>query len=188
MIRTSVGYAGGTTENPTYSNIGDHSETIQIDYDPDKISYQELLEVFWKNDSSIFYPNSRQYWSIIFYHDEEQQRLAEDSHRQREESFAGQLFTEVTPFTKFYPAEDYHQKFYLQQEPILLRDLREVYPSFDDFVSSTAVARVNGYVGSFGTAETLMLQLGNLGLSEKGIERLLEIADRGLVPGCSIPE
>ena len=79
MVRTRVGYAGGTKDNPTYHNLGSHSETIQIDYDPVQISYEELLRVFWDSHLPIFPPFSQQYKSAIFYHDENQQRLAEES-------------------------------------------------------------------------------------------------------------
>ena len=68
MIRTRVGYAGGTTNNPTYRALGDHAETIQVDYDPTQISYEELLEAFWTSHSPTSRPWSRQYASIIFYH------------------------------------------------------------------------------------------------------------------------
>lgn len=124
--------------------------------------------------------------SIVFYHDEEQRRLAIDS-KEREESRSGlSIVTEIVPFSGFYPAEDYHQKYYLSHELDLLNELRTIYPAFEDFVSSTAVARVNGYVGGYGTLETLEEELGSLGLSEAGKMRLLKIADRGLVPGCPV--
>lgn len=71
MIRTRVGYAGGSKENPTYYSLGDHSETIQIDYDPTQISYGQLLEVFWNSHNPTYEPWSRQYMSIIFYHSED---------------------------------------------------------------------------------------------------------------------
>ena len=76
MIRTRVGYAGGAKENPTYHNLGDHTETLQIDYDSSKISYEKLLELFWEEHDPTSRSWSRQYKAVVFYHDEEQKRLA----------------------------------------------------------------------------------------------------------------
>ena len=71
--------------------------------------------------------------------------------------------------------------------PDLFHELSTIYPDIGDFIDSTAVARLNGYVGGYGTPETLKEELSSLGLSEAGQARLLEIADRGLVPGCALP-
>lgn len=187
VIRTRVGYAGGTSNNPTYYNLGDHSETIQIDYDPTQISYDELLDVFWDSHDPTVPPFSQQYKSVIFYHNEAQKRLAIESKEQEEARLGRKIVTEIIPFSKFYLAEDYHQKYYLQQEPELMKDFNTIYPDTKDFISSTAVARVNGYVGGYGILETLQEVLSSFGLSERGSNRLTEIADRGLVPGCALP-
>ncbi len=188
MIRTRVGYAGGSTENPTYYSLGDHSETIQIDYDPTQISYRQLLEVFWNSHNPIYEPWSRQYMSIIFYHSEEQKRLAIETKESEEARLGKHIFTEIVPFSEFYLAEDYHQKYYLRQEPALMVEFSAIYPATEDFIASTAVARVNGYVGGYGELATLEERLGLLGLSEAGIKRLLEIAARGLEPVCTLPD
>jgi methionine-S-sulfoxide reductase len=187
VVRTRVGYSGGIEENPTYSGLGGHSETIQIDYDPTEISYNELLDVFWDSHSPVYKTSSRQYMSIIFYHDEEQKRLAIESREQAEARLGNNVVTEIIPFAKFYLAEHYHQKYYLRQEPELIKDSNAIYPDAEDFLSSTTVARVNGYVGGYGTLEILHEEINNFGLSETGRNRLLEIADRGLAPGCAIP-
>jgi peptide-methionine (S)-S-oxide reductase len=86
----------------------------------------------------------------------------------------------------FYPAEDYHQKYHLRQDAVLIRYFNAIYPASEDFISSTAAARVNGYAGGYGTPEVLEKELDSLGLSEAGKDRLREIADRGLVPGCAL--
>ncbi len=67
MVRTRVGYAGGTKRNPTYYNLGDHTETIQIDYDPTYVSYRELLDIFWESHDPAARPWSRQYMAVVFY-------------------------------------------------------------------------------------------------------------------------
>ena len=125
--------------------------------------------------------------SIIFYHNEKQKRLAIET-KKFEESLSGySIVTEIVPFSQFYLAEAYHQKYYLRQNSDLLKEFRTIYPAIEDFISSTAVARVNGYVGGYGTLETLKKELSSLGLSETGRIGLLKIADRGLVPGCVVP-
>ncbi|HSJ55628.1 MAG TPA: peptide-methionine (S)-S-oxide reductase, partial [Anaerolineae bacterium] len=108
MIRTRVGYAGGDKEDPTYRSLGNHAETIEIDYDPQQITYEELLELFWRSHEPATRPYSRQYASIIFYHDEEQKRLAEETMAREAERRGRSLYTEIVPYERFWPAEDYH--------------------------------------------------------------------------------
>jgi len=117
------GYSGGSLENPTYEQVctgtTGHAEVCQITYDPEKISYDELLEVFWKTHD----PTTRnrqgndvgtQYRSVIFYHDEEQKRLAESYKAKLEAAhiWSGPVVTEIVPFRRFWPAESYHQDYY----------------------------------------------------------------------------
>ena len=175
-------------ENPTYYNLGGHSETIQIDYDPSRISYEELLDVFWDSHNPSVQQWSRQYMSIIFYHNEEQQRLAMETREIQEAKTKGKIFTDIVPASEFYLAEAYHQKYYLRQIPELVKEFIAIYPDPNDFISSTAVARVNGYAGGYGTHAALQEELNNFGLSAAGKNKLLEIADRGLVPGCPLPQ
>ncbi len=174
-----MGYAGGSKANPTYHDLGDHSETIQIDYDPTQISYQELLNVFWSSHSPTSRPWSTQYASIIFYHDEEQKRLAEASRDREAAGRGGRIYTEIVPFAGFYLAEAYHQKYRLQQAPDLMGEFRAIYPQGDGFVSSTAAARVNGYLGGYLTLAALQAGLEDLDLSPEAKQRLLELASSG---------
>ena len=76
-MRTRVGYSGGTKENPTYHDLGDHTETVQIDYDPTRVSYDKLLEIFWKSHNPRYQSRSRQYMIAVFYQDAEQKKRAE---------------------------------------------------------------------------------------------------------------
>jgi peptide-methionine (S)-S-oxide reductase len=172
VIRTRVGYAGGTQENPSYYRLGDHSETVQIDYDPDRITYRELVDVFWQSHNPCSKPWSRQYMSIVFYHNVEQRKLAEET-KEREEALQGKpILTEILPASEFYLAEAYHQKYYLRQELELLREYKTIYPDEIDFVNSTAVARVNSYIGGYGKSAALEEGLDSLGLSQLAAERL----------------
>ncbi|MBN1655181.1 MAG: peptide-methionine (S)-S-oxide reductase [Deltaproteobacteria bacterium] len=184
MIRTRVGYAGGTMTNPKYYDLGNHSETIQIEYNPVVITYEKLLDVFWESHDATIESYSSQYRSIIFYHDEKQERQALKSKERQEASRQVTIFTTIQPFRNFYLAEDYHQKYYLRQFPELMESFSVIYPDLEEFVSSTAAARVNGYAGGFGELERLEKELNDYGLSEKGVAKLLEITANGLTPGC----
>jgi peptide-methionine (S)-S-oxide reductase len=122
------GYTGGQKLNPTYEEVSSgttgHAESIEISYDPAVISYSKLLDVFWRNvDPTVkdrqFCDSGSQYRSAIFYHGEDQKRLAEASKKALEQSkrFPGPIYTEIVAATTFYPAEEYHQKYY-QKNPI----------------------------------------------------------------------
>jgi methionine-S-sulfoxide reductase len=176
VIRTQVGYTGGSTDSPTYSSIGDHSESIRIEFDPERVSYKELLAVFWEAHNPVRPPASLQYRSAIFFHDEEQRRLAVESRLAEEVARDARLFTELEPVGTFTPAEGYHQKYRLQANSALYDEFRVIYPSMTDFVASTAAARVNGYLGGHGSLVQLRAERDSLGLSAAAIENLTELA------------
>src|SRR5512139_3348159 len=123
VIRTRVGYAGGSKADPTYHDLGDHAETLQIDYDPTRISYRDLLDIFWQSHTPTRRSWSRQYASIIFYQDEEQKRLAIETRDREEERRGTKIHTQILPYSRFHLAEAYHQKYHLQQEGRLMREL-----------------------------------------------------------------
>ncbi|ACB84325.1 Methionine sulfoxide reductase A [Natranaerobius thermophilus JW/NM-WN-LF] len=172
VVSTRVGYAGGEKENPTYYNLGDHSETIEIDYVPSQITLEQLLDIFWKSHNPRVKAPTRQYMSIIFYHNEDQKYIAQKSRKTQETKLGTQIYTEINPVTKFYQAENYHQKFYLQNTPVLMNELRGYYKDFQEFVDSTATARINGYVAGFGTLTQLEREFPLFGLSQKTQEYL----------------
>lgn len=173
MVRTRVGYSGGEKKDPTYYNLGNHSETVQIDYDPTKISYEELLAVFWKAHNPTRRPPSRQYMSVIFAHNEKQKRLAQETKEREAAQRGGEIVTEIVSLSRFYLAEDYHQKYMLQQKKIIMTNFQRMYPDMEDFVGSTAATRVNGYLGGYGTRASLQRDLDALGLTESAEEALL---------------
>jgi methionine-S-sulfoxide reductase len=183
-----VGYAGGTKQNPTYRDLGDHTETIQINYDPSKITYPELLDAFWSGHDPTHRSWSRQYASIIFVHNEEQRRLAEASKARVAMERGSTVCTEIVPYNGFTLAENYHQKHSLQQFPEFQEELKRIYPSPADFVASTAVARVNGYLGGEGSYEALLKEKDSLGLSSARKEELLRLVQRHKGgQACSVP-
>jgi peptide-methionine (S)-S-oxide reductase len=178
VVRTRVGYTGGSAKNPTYHNLGDHTESLQIEFDPAQTSYAKLLAVFWATHNHCAQPWSRQYQSVVFYHDETQRKLALETREQHAAQRGAPITTEILPAEEFYQAEDYHQKYFLRQNAALMRDFRAMLPNQADFIASTAAARVNGYLGGFGTAEQLAKEIGNFGLSPEGREKLQKECQR----------
>ncbi len=178
VVRTRVGYAGGKKNNPTYRDLGDHIETVQIDYDPQKISYEELLDVFWNNHNPASPGWSRQYMNAIFYHNERQKKMAEESRNRAAARFGGKIHTEILPYIGFYRAEHYHQKYRLRNERDFLKEFSLIYPHYQELVDSTAAARVNGYLSGYGTLEDLQAEVDSFGLSPAARKKLLDIVRR----------
>ena len=125
VIATTSGYIGGHVKKPTYEQVSTaqtgHAEAVRVQYDPGKISYDKLVEIFWRNidptqGNAQFCDHGPQYRSAIFYQDDEQKRVAEASKAalQKNKPFRGEIVTEITKATEFYPAEDYHQDFHLK--------------------------------------------------------------------------
>jgi peptide-methionine (S)-S-oxide reductase len=120
VTKTRVGYSGGALENPTYEDVCSHTtghaEVVEVTYDPEQISYDELLDVFWhKHDPTQL---NRQGWDIgdnyrsaVFVHDEEQRAAAAASKQREQSNWSRPIVTEITPAQTFYEAEDYHQQY-----------------------------------------------------------------------------
>ena len=174
MVRTRVGYAGGTTEKPTYHRLGDHTETLQLDFDPELITYDELLDIFWASHHPEHGAWSRQYMAAVFYHDEEQKRAIEESLDRIASNLRGKVKTKVLPLTAFTMAEAYHQKYALRRSTAIMEEFQAMYPTLEGFVDSTAAARVNGYLAGYGTCERLQEEIDDLGVSADGAKRLLK--------------
>jgi peptide-methionine (S)-S-oxide reductase len=128
VISTTSGYTGGQMKNPTYEEVSSgttgHAESVQVVFDPAKVSYAKLLDVFWHNIDPLtlnaqFCDHGRQYRTAIFYHSEEQQRQAEASKKALEDSgrFTQPIVTEIVPAGEFHKAEEYHQDYY-KKNPI----------------------------------------------------------------------
>lgn len=122
VTSTRVGYTGGKTENPTYKDVctdrTGHAEAVEVEYDPSKISYEQLLNVFWENHDPTT-PNRQgpdwgtQYRSAIFFHTPEQEQAAKASKEELDKSgrFPSKIVTQIVPEATFYEAEDYHQQY-----------------------------------------------------------------------------
>lgn len=126
VISTKVGYIGGDKDSPTYHDVctgkTGHAEAVQVDYDPDKVSYEDLLEVFWNNHDPTSLNRQgpdvgTQYRSAIFYHDKNQQDVALKSKEKLENSgrFNNKIVTAIEPAKTFYEAEEYHQRYFEKQ-------------------------------------------------------------------------
>jgi peptide-methionine (S)-S-oxide reductase len=121
VVSTTSGYTGGHTANPTYEQVSSgrtgHTEAVEVVYDPRKVTYAQLLEVFWRNIDPLtanaqFCDTGSQYRAGIFVHDEAQRRLAEETKRAVAQRLEKPIVTEVVAASKFWPAEEYHQDYY----------------------------------------------------------------------------
>lgn len=146
VVKVISGYTGGKTKNPTYEEVTTgttgHLEAIQVHYDPSKVSYEELLQFFWRHidptdGGGQFVDRGPQYRSAIFYHDEEQKRIAEESKKDLDRSgkFKKPIVTEILKLTQFYEAEDYHQDYY-RKSPLRYQYYRHG-SGRDEFISQT---------------------------------------------------
>lgn len=126
VLKTTVGYTGGRTKNPTYEEVcagsTGHLEAIEVTFDPAEISYEKILDVYWRSidptdSGGQFFDRGEQYRTAIFYHDGAQKRAAEDSKRKLGSSavFKKPIVVEILPAAPFYPAEEHHQKYYCKR-------------------------------------------------------------------------
>lgn len=123
VVKVESGYSGGKVKNPTYrevcSGLTGHAEVVQLTYDPAVVSFEELLEIFWQTHDPTTLnrqgaDEGTQYRSVVFYHDDDQKRLAESYKKKLDAAgaFDNPIVTEISPFSTFYKAEDYHQNYY----------------------------------------------------------------------------
>ena len=141
ILAVTSGYAGGQTENPTYEQIctgkTGHAEVVQIEYDPEKISFSRIVDLFWEaHDPTTLNRQGAdvgtQYRSIILTSDDEQKTAAEESKARAQAKFKSPIVTEIVPLEKFYPAEDYHQDFY-RENPMHPYNLAVTRPKLKKF-------------------------------------------------------
>ncbi|XP_036327010.1 peptide methionine sulfoxide reductase isoform X2 [Rhagoletis pomonella] len=160
ILRTTVGYEGGSKDSPT----GNHTEVLEIDYDPNAISFKQLLDLFWNNhEYGLTNPIKRQYMSLILYHDDEQKKIAEESIvEEQKKRVPEKIITEILPKSKFYPAEDYHQKYRLQGH----KDLAETLNLDANLLRTSFIAtKLNGYLAGVGGVKQFKEELDTLGLT-----------------------
>ena len=144
MLRTRVGYCGGSKESPSYYDLGDHTEAFSIDYDPTLLSYQDLLGYFWNGHNPRRNHSSRQYINAVFYRDTAQQKLAETTR----DAQGSNIATEIIPVGDFTYAEGYHHKYYLTRYSEIREFLEATYPDAKSLADSSVAMRLNAYLGS----------------------------------------
>lgn len=178
VIRTCVGYAGGTTANPTYDALDDHIETVQVEYDPDQIDYTALLEHFWSAHDPTRAPFKRQYQSALLLRTEAQMKEARVSMAAVADRLDAPLTTEVIPDATFYRAEAYHQKHNLRRYSPLMKAFRAFYPGDEALADSPAAALVNGYAGGHRAPSHLVDDWPRLGLPAETADALQALVER----------
>jgi len=177
VISTVAGYTGGDEEGPSYHSLGGHTEALLVVYDPGRVTYPELLEVFWLAHNPVFNSSWRQYRNAVFVADSGQRAAVEQGVRELEERTGQKVRTDVEDAGPFFAAEDYHQKYSLRRQGSVYRDLRRLYPGEVEFLASTASARINGYLGGQGALEQLRREIDEFGLSAAGRSALLAAAE-----------
>ena len=184
-MRTRVGYAGGSKEKPTYYAMGDHTEAISIDFDPEIISYDDLLAHFWEAHRCERNNRSRQYMNAVFYQNDEQRKAATASLQARAESLGispSKVKTEILPVLEFTYAEGYHQKYYLTRYSEIRDFLSETYPDAKSLADSTVATRLNAYLGTGMDKDwqAFLAELPSYGLPEATEQRLAKAAQQEL--------
>ena len=163
VVTTKVGFTGGTTKNVTYRTLGDHTESVVLEYDPEEITYGDLLKKFWSLHNPTVVRGS-QYMSAIFYHNSKQKMEAEQSMNDHQKTISQPIVTKIKKAETFYDAEDYHQKYILRQH-------HEIFDSLNlsdkDLITSHVAARLNGYLGGYSTIEAFEEESEDLGLVPK---------------------
>ena len=152
----------------------DYTETVRVEFDPQVISYRRLLDLFWASHDPTYDVSFRQYRNAVFYTSEQQRIEAEESREELKQEKKRPIFSAIESAGTFYPAEDYHQKYYLQKVDGLFREFRQIYPDNADFTASTAASRINGYLGCFGDPQEFKANIDLLGLSTKSRNDLVD--------------
>jgi peptide-methionine (S)-S-oxide reductase len=153
--------------------MGDHTECFQVDFDSREVSYEDLLELFWTTHDPARPAWKTQYASLALAHDDAQLATARES-AQRFSAIVGRsVATRIETLGRFWLAEDYHQKYYLRNDRVLMGDFRAMFGADDRaFVDSPAAARVNGYLSGAESCARLERELPGLGLSPEGATHL----------------
>ena len=183
-----MGYAGGTSSDPTYENLSGAAETVQVDFDPSQVTYEQLVEDFFSfHDATVPAGSTSQYRSVIFVSGSEQEQTARSVLQGAQQTADGPILTQIVSLGAgdFHLAESYHQKYILQTDRTLFEDLTAAYPSIWDLVNSTAAMRVNSYLDGYGTSEQVQADIDRLGLSADGQKVLLSVSH--VAGGCPLP-
>ncbi|WP_374121453.1 peptide-methionine (S)-S-oxide reductase MsrA [Paenibacillus sp. LHD-117] len=176
VVRTRVGYAGGSSLNPTYRELGNHTETLQVEFDETILTYEHILRTFWDNHNP-YNTNGykgRQYQSLLFYHDDSQKVAIDAELRRRSDMGLGRPDTEIIPYAGFYSAEERHQKYYVKRYPNAVATLESLFPSRPEgWADTTIAARLNGLAKGYTNLERLKTEIASWPLPEADRDDLL---------------
>jgi peptide-methionine (S)-S-oxide reductase len=165
-LRTRVGYTGGSTPSPTYEQIADHTEALQIDFDPRVLSYELLVDQVFSQHDPTERRYGTQYMAAVWTSDERQHEIALRVGERAARARGGELATRIERLARFTRAEDYHQKFYLRQKRAIADELLARFGSDEAMVDSTAAAWLNGWMSGHGARADVERRLPSLSLSE----------------------
>ncbi|WP_426446170.1 peptide-methionine (S)-S-oxide reductase MsrA [Paenibacillus sp. S-38] len=179
VLRTRVGYAGGTTDTPSYRELGDHTETVEVVYDESRLPLETILDVFWNghNPDNINDYKGRQYLSLMLFRDEGQRKVIEQVMQRREAEGRGRPATEIASFQAFYPAEDRHQKYYLKRYPDAVKKLTVLFPTHEDLVNGTLPARLNGVAKGYANRAQLLEEIRTWRIGEEEQEEMRRLVE-----------
>uniref|UniRef100_A0A914NN61 peptide-methionine (S)-S-oxide reductase n=1 Tax=Meloidogyne incognita TaxID=6306 RepID=A0A914NN61_MELIC len=184
VLKTRVGYSGGTSPSPTYQNIGDHTEIVEIQFNPELTKFKEIINLFYSKHNFTL-PQKTQYKSVILYVDEEQKKIAlEEMEKAKEKYNKNTIFyTFLQKFEKFYQAEDYHQKYWLRCENNIFKELNL---SNSQLINSTLATKINGYLSGNSKEDFNLLNIlqKEYKLSDSLITKIKEIALKGGIGNC----
>jgi len=151
----------------------DHSESLQIEFDPSVTSYEKIVNIFWNSHNPTTSSHSRQYMCALFYHNEDQQKIALKTKAKMESSLKKEIKTSIVLAGEFYDGEDYHQKYMLRRNSKLMEPYKNL--PLKEFIHSSPASRLNGYIGGNGSAEALEKEIKSFHLKPDQEEEIYEI-------------
>lgn len=172
VLRTRVGYSGGDLTTPSYNDLGNHIEVFEVDYDPDVISYEQLVELYFVFYDATMRPLSLRVKPVIYYRTEEEFNIAKMIKQSVEAASSEGIFAVIEPFDIFYLAESKHQLSYLKQESSLYDEITQIYLDEDQLLLSLLASKLNGFIPGYGDPRHLALILEGSGLSAPSLERI----------------
>ncbi|WP_423190407.1 peptide-methionine (S)-S-oxide reductase MsrA [Alkalibacterium sp. f15] len=169
VIHTRTGFTGGTTAEPTYRNIGDHTEAIQIDFDSSLLSYEDILQIYWDSHDAVKDRSfkGRQYLSLLIVHSTNQRETVELIKIEWEKRHGKTIGTEIQYDRPFYPAENRHQKYFLKRFPKAMESILPLFSDHQHFTDSTIAARLNGFVRENGRLNDIKDEISDWQLTDE---------------------
>ena len=175
VLRTRVGYTGGQLTTPSYDNLGNHIEVFEVDYDPEKISYEDLVNYYFSAYDATERPFSRRVHSVIYYRNENEKTIAQGVKGSLEKTLGRGVFTEVDAMEDFYLAEAEEQLLYLKVETSIYHELTQIFPDYEQQLLSILASKLNGHIAGYGTEDSLEELLKASSLSEASQLRMRQI-------------